>query len=64
VLLVVSKDRIVCGQDGATAVAKNSIHALVCQYLHDDVGATHLGASQWVFLMLLYNFGRSHDAFQ
>ena len=64
VLLVVTKDRIVCGQDGATAVAENSVHTLVRQYLHDHVGATHLGTSQRVFLVLLCNLGRSHDVFQ
>jgi hypothetical protein len=64
VLIVVAKDCVVGGQDGTTTVAKNGVHALVCQYLNDHIGAAHHGACQGVFLLPICGLWRGHAVFQ
>ena len=44
--LVMYKNRVVRGQDGAAAVAENRVDAFVGEDLDDDLGASHRAAGE------------------
>jgi hypothetical protein len=49
-LIIEAENGIVGGQNGATAVAKYDVHALIAKHLHDHVCARHSGSGEWVIV--------------
>ncbi len=45
-LVVVTENRIIGGQDRATTVAKDGVYTLIGQHLHNDIGTGHFFAGK------------------